>query len=148
MHIFIRIQYILSECQYFQTSAEVQNTSWSPNTYWCVLFYFFLSFTIKIVKTVYKLDSHFWFQVYSLPENSPLNVPPRYIPPRNVPPGHVFRQLRYFGLQLASLALGLRTLVGTGSRQRHILHSEASLEGNVLGWNLPGGIYRSPDIQN
>ena len=119
MHIFIRIQYILSECQYFQTSAEVQNTSWSPNTYWCVLFYFFLSFTIKIVKTVYKLDSHFWFQVYSLPENSPR---------------HVFLQLRCFCLQLASLALGLR-------------HNSQSQEPS--GVNFPGGegeIFRSPNF--
>ena len=35
---------------------------------------------------------------------------------------------------LASLALGLKTLVGTGSRQRHISQSQAS-----LGWNFPGG---------
>ena len=33
-----------------------------------------------------------------------------------------------------SLALGLRTLVSTGSRQRHISQSQAS-----LGWNFPGG---------
>ena len=51
------------------------------------------------------------FQVYSPPQN----IPPWYIPPRNVPPPQ-----HCSGLQLASLALGLRTLVKTGSRQRHI----------------------------
>ena len=55
------------------------------------------------------------------------------------------------GLQLASLALGLRTLVGTGLRHRHIsciarqrcFHAYFSWGdvpgGKQTGWNLPGG---------
>ena len=59
----------------------------------------------------------------------------RYAPPRKILPPQKNRmifglQLRCFGLQLASLALGLRTLVGTGLRQRHISQSQASLGGN------------------
>ena len=57
-------------------------------------------------------------------------------------------QLCCFGWQHASLALGLRTLVGTGSRQRHISQSQASLGGmfrgettgvESSGGNFPGG---------
>ena len=83
------------------------------------------------------------------------------LPPRKIPPGTIYHgifpqgmfppeknecffglQLRCFGLQLASLALGLRTLVETGSRQRHIFHSQASLEGNVPEGNNRDGTFR------
>ena len=52
-----------------------------------------------------------------------------------------FLQLRCFGLQLASLALGLRTLVGTGSRSTAFKELPASLfflhcTGNVLYRNV------------
>ena len=39
----------------------------------------------------------------------------------------IFLQLRFFSLQLASLALGLRTLVGTGSRSTAFKELPASL---------------------
>ena len=47
------------------------------------------------------------------------SVPGILLPGKFLSP-HVFLQLHCFGVQLASLALGLRTLVGTGSRQRNI----------------------------
>ena len=39
----------------------------------------------------------------------------------------VFLKLCYIGLQFASLALGLRTSVGTGLRQRHISQSQITV---------------------
>ena len=62
----------------------------------------------------------------------------RYTPPKKTE--------YFFGLYLAVLALGLRTQVGTGSRERHISQSQGFVRGQCsggkqLGWNLPGGIY-------
>ena len=47
-----------------------------------------------------------------------------------------------FRFVAALFRLGLRTLVGTGSRQQHISQSQASLWGNVPGGNNRGGTFR------
>ena len=98
------------------------------------------------------------YEIYGSRYTPPLNVPPRYIPSMNVLPRS------RSGLQLASLALGSRTLVGTGLRQRHISRksrqrcfhayfSWGECSGRETtgvepsGGNFPGGIFRSPIYQ-
>ena len=77
----------------------------------------------------------------------------RYTPLRKIPPVTfhpdifplgMFPPPQFFScLQLASLALGLRTLVGTGSRQRHISQSQTMLFPCILFIRgiFPGGFY-------
>ena len=65
---------------------------------------------------------------------------------------YIYKLIRFVAALFRFVALGLRTLVGTGSRRWHISQSQASFGGECFGgkqprWNLPGGIYRSPKIR-
>ena len=64
--------------------------------------------------TLCTVLGHFTPQELPLMDNSLPDISPQLLPPKALPPR------RCSGLQLASLALGLWTLVGTGSCQRHI----------------------------
>ena len=95
------------------------------------------------------------FQIYSPLENSSRNVPPRYIPPRNVPPrkkpnvffyrfvATLFRLIARFARVRIEDSSG-NSFVSTAYFTKPCFVVGECSGGKEPGWNLPGGIFRSP----